>query len=77
MVGSGGNIWPLFAFFKKEMYNTIKMLGRLWLCLCIGGLSMDYDDNFDNGYECDPVESGKGFRKGKGRARNKNSAFYH
>lgn len=29
---------------------------------------MDYDDDFDNGYESDPVGSGSGFRKGKGRA---------
>ena len=27
-----------------------------------------FDDDFDNVYECDPVGSGSGFRKGKGRA---------
>ena len=37
---------------------------------------MDYDDDFSNGYESDPIESGSGSRKGKGRAWNKNSAFY-
>jgi len=29
---------------------------------------MDYDDDFDNGYESDSVRSGSGSRKGKGRA---------
>ena len=29
---------------------------------------MDYDDDFDNGYESDSVRSGSGSKKGKGRA---------
>jgi len=29
---------------------------------------MDFDDDFDNQYESDPVRSGSGSKKGKGRA---------